>query len=691
MTNARFDRFRLAVVIPLVLSAGPAAAQSRASQPKALVPATFGKNIQDSLGHQWDIDQRGTIRYGTNRGFSSAGQLIVNGSAFSPSQQMMTADGKEYVLTWTRSGVQITRRVRVDVKTATLRYVEIFHNPGNAPVTLDVKVMTNLRTSVKDVLTDTGRVISGGGSSRILSASPLPPSGNVGVPVLGDKDCGLLITRSSSSYPAVLVYLAGARSKLKPTLQRQGSYQFLFTYPVTVPAKKKVALVHGLAQRKFSGTPNPKTLAKQFQPFQSRDWTRDLPSEMRRLLLNAGRPYYAEETPRGPVLQGVMNLAAYWDVERGKADVLVQDEDTRLPGAVRGSGLTVDTRYGKTAVPLQDVALLIGGGGVGRPMRVYLRNGEVLVGPIHWEEMTLEAESGLEIELIPKHVGALFMHTDPADGKPASEVVALLKTHHGDQLAVSIKTPSKLHVLTAWGPIELALEQIDYLYPTREPQPIHRLILNNRSRLSVILRGGELDLLTPRFGSVKMVPGAIARLASVKPASTSDEEDEDEEEELKVPHCRLVGENLLVGGVGAAKLELLTAAGVAPLDSRLLRLMERQDEEDERTNPPFTFELVDGGGLVGRLRSGVFPIRALGKVWNLPACHVLSFRQPEEAAASTPPEPDAADKPAPGAPGEKTAPSEELPGDPFDSPPAVEPPAPKPPAVPAPATDDPFG
>ena len=703
MGEPRLNRIGLAVTVSLVLGVptadwpGPAIAQPARSSSQKLVPAQFNRNIPDSMGFVWDINEQGAVKYGTNRGFSSAGVLTVNGSTVSPTHRRMTSDGMEYVLTYTRPEVQVTRRVRVDVKTGTLRYVDSFHNPKTVPVTLDVKVMTSLRTSVSTVVTDMGRPVLGSSSSpRLIPVRPGSSSRlGAGTPLLTDKECGLLITRSSTSYPAVLVYLGGARSKLKPSMQKQSSYRFLFSYPVTVPPKKTVSIVHGLAQRNIRGVPDPKTLASHFKPFQSREWTRDLPLAVRRTILNGGRPYYAEETPRSPLLQPVTDLTDHWDVERGKADVLVQDEQTRMPGAIMGGKLTVQTMFGKTTVPLADVAVLSGGGGLGRTMRTHLRNGEILVGSVEAGELTLESESGLELELTPKQINLLFMHADPADGKPPAKAVALVKTHRGDQLALAAGSASKVRAATAWGPLDVPLGEVDYLYPVRDPQPIHRLILNNKSRLSVILGGSELELSTLRFGSVKLAPGAIARLASVKAAEEAEKESpkEGEEEQLKVPHCRLLGDNVLVGSIDAARLELLTAGGVTPVDARLLRLIQRQDEDEEVANPAFTFELANGTELVGRLREGVFPFRALGKSWKVPAYHVLSFHQPEQTAAASageaePPGKEEPDREEPVK--EKAVPGGRTGGEPTLPTPSVRlDPIPEP--VPRPPSDDPFG
>jgi len=695
MTRPRFDRFRLAVTVLLALSPGLAAAQLG---PQPLGPARFGTNVQDSMGFQWDINPQGGIQYGTNRCFSGAGILQIGGSTFSPQKQQMTPDGKEYVLSGSSSGVEITRRVRIDVKTATVRFVETFFNPQSNPVTLDVRILTSLRSSVGAAMTDTGRLVSSSGSYRIIvpGSTSSVSSSSTPVPVLGEKDCGLLVMRTSTSYPAVLFYLSAPKSKVKPTLQRSGSYQFIFRYPVLVPPKKTVSIAHGLAQRNIRGTPDPKTLAGHFKPFLSRDFTRSLSAAVRRSILNAGGSYYADETPRSPLLQPVMNLADHWDVERGSSDVLVQDEETRMPGSILGSELTVETAFGKTPVPLTDVAVLVGGGGIGRTMRVHLRNGEILVGPVTTDELILESESGLEVELKPKQVNVLFMHTDPADGKPPAEAVALVKTHHGDRLALSAESSSTIRTATAWGPIDVPLGDIDYMYPIREPQPVHRLVFNNKSRLSVILGGEELDFNTLRFGPTKLAPGAIARLAGVKAAAEAEKENtgNDEEEQLKTPHCRLLGNNVMVGSLDAARLDLLTAAGVTPLDTRLLRLMERQDEDEEGANPAFTFELANGTSLVGRFRNGLFPWRGLGRSWQVPAYHVLVFRRPEQTAAAppaaaTPAEPDSA--PAEEKPAVEPAPA--TPNSPTYRPPSAPVPQIQPfsPFEAPPTTNDPFG
>jgi hypothetical protein len=331
---------------------------------------------------------------------------------------------------------------------------------------------------------------------------------------------------------------------------------------------------------------------------------------------------------------------------------------------------------------VDEVAMVLGGAGIGRPMQLHLRNGEVLAGPLAWEQLVLVTEAGLKVPLAAAQLNVLFMHRDPKDGKPPSGAVVLLATHDGDRLAVAPDPPIALSAATAWGQIDVPFSEIDSLYLVREPQPVHWLVLGDHTRLSVMLRGAEMTLGTLRFGAIKVGPSSVSQIVAAKPPPDPDAEGADDE--IKAPHCELAGENILVGSLEAPQLQVLTAGGAMPLDTKLIRAMEQTDEE--AASVVFTFELSDGSEMTGKIPGSVLGIRARGKVWSIPTRHVVLYRQPEKP-------------PAPG-------PAEGKPKDPFQLPkekpeekpaPAVptpvEPPEPTlpPTAVPPTAPDDPFG
>ena len=99
-------------------------------------------------------------------------------------------------------------------------------------------------------------------------------------------------------------------------------------YPVTIPAGGRIALMHTVAQRRFQSQPTPQNISAQFDRYTSRDWVRDLPGDIRRVIVNV---------PLAQVVQGfgdaggALDLATL-DVDAGALDVLAMGDATRVQG-----------------------------------------------------------------------------------------------------------------------------------------------------------------------------------------------------------------------------------------------------------------------------------------------------------------------------------------------------------------------
>ena len=158
LQNPCYGRLLAAVLTVACLATPPASAQFGT---QGLVPANIMPKT-DSQGYQWNLDRYGRISSGTNGCLSDSMYLHVNGSSFSsPQQSMMTADGSEYVLTRQVSNLMVTRRIKVDVKAAVIRYVEIVQNPTAAPVTANISYRATMGNSQYQALaTDTGTLIA---------------------------------------------------------------------------------------------------------------------------------------------------------------------------------------------------------------------------------------------------------------------------------------------------------------------------------------------------------------------------------------------------------------------------------------------------------------------------------------------------------------------------------------------------
>lgn len=692
--------FRQALAAMILLAwPGSGWGQDSPTSVQALVPAQFTSK-QDAQGFAWGFDGQ-TVRGEGNPVFRNAGMIQVNGSGLSfTNQPMMTPDGNEYVVSANAGNVAVSRRIRFDSQNATVRFVETFQNPTTSPMPLNVQVGVNMTTSGATVIGDAAaaRTAASGGAGP--SGPPIMMPGQPGMfpggyshvvaapAALGERDCGLLVMPRRNPGTALLLYLSSPRSPVKPSVRGESSnYQLYFTYSVVVPPQKSLSLVYGIAQRRLSGEPLAKSAARLFAPFKTTQWTRDLPKDLRGTLANIGRSS-SEEIPAGPRLAAVLQLAEEYDVERGPADVLVQNRDAKIAGQVEGAVVDVTTSFGPTTVSLGDVAAVRGGAGVDQGMRVYLRNGEVLCGRVVLKDMVLKTEVGLTVPLDARHIHLLFLRADPKDMQPAVGT-ALLACHSGDRLALAPDGTTKVSALTAWGPIQVPLADLRRIVAVKEPQPMHRLFFRDGSRLSAILTGDELELKSLRFGAFKLTSRLVAGLeasapekaAAAKNASDPEEPSGADGEELKGAHCQLAGDNLLVGTLDGPELKVATPAGVAAVVTSRVRSLE--SDEAAEVKGQIMLEFSDGSRLVGLVPAPTIPIRALGRVWQIPVEHLVAYRHPAEKPAE-----EAVEKPAEGGappiqrekrPAKRTVPRPPLPP-PADNPFGAEP-----------VPDDPFG
>lgn len=229
----------------------------------------------DAKGFRWDINNYGSVYRGQNNCFANGMLLQVNGNNFqsNASTGQMSPDGTWIRLNWNYSSLAVTRWINVDLKAGCARYLDVFHNPTASPIGVTINYNSNLRSNPHAIITDKG--VSN------------PPS-------LGKKESGLVFLRAqgNASRPSVLYYLGGPNSKLKPNLNLSGRSTIQFSYPITVPAGKRVSLLHALAQRNLhQGVPDKKKLAGLFKPLRSTRWLKNIPRAERKTILDFARGF----------------------------------------------------------------------------------------------------------------------------------------------------------------------------------------------------------------------------------------------------------------------------------------------------------------------------------------------------------------------------------------------------------------
>ncbi|MDH3583762.1 MAG: hypothetical protein OER86_06065 [Phycisphaerae bacterium] len=568
---------------------------------KNLVPATWSAKV-DAAGFSWDINQYGAIAKGTNV-FNSANVLLIGGSQFSGQQRQMSRDGQEYVISGVHKNVKVTRQIRLDAKSAVVRYIDSFHNPGSASMSIVAMVRTQLNSSTQWRVTDQGRPLAG---------------------ALAKSEYGLAFGQPSNGRPAVLVVVGGPGGKIKPSVTNYSNYRFDFNYPLTIPAGKTVSIMHVIAQRNLAAVPAGKGLKDVFKPLKSVRLRKGMPLGLARTVVNFSFRGGLADSP-----SPLQTISEVLGVEPENTDVLVIGEDTRLKGSASASEpLKVQTRFGSTDVDLATVAALTGSKFGGRRHRVYLRDGQILVGQVDATGLKFVTQSRQDVPLTLASLDRLVLQRRPDDGRVGPDIEGFVETLGGHRLAMQRDSSLALSFATPWGELELARSEVELVRPAEDQQPGQLIRLRDGSQFFGFMRGGGMDLKTLIFGDQKLLPAEIRSFSDVRVVRANGDEDEPE---LSLPTVTLVGENTLTGRIDAAELHFLTLGHLIPIKPALIRQLTSLDDEDELEDAGFVSfqaELWDGGTVTGRLKEAVLPIRISGHVFHVPARDILEATSP---------------------------------------------------------------
>jgi hypothetical protein len=606
-------RLFLALAAAMVPGVSMLPAQTVRSTSSVQVPARYTK-VTDGLGFLWDVNSSGGITSGSNC-FTNSFAMVIDGDSVSFRQGMMSADGLEYFFTASLDGLRVTRRVRVNAKDSYCRFIETLTNISGAARNVEFVVRARLRGRMQTNGSDTGD-------------RPVP---------FDEKESGIIIGGGSAKtlgqlQPSFAWMLASRGAKVRPTVQIEQSTYLKATYPVLLAAGASVSIVHAAAQRTLDPAKDGNKTAEILAPLASSLLLADLPAKERRNFVNFSATQNDDDSAPG-VLTALQTLLEAADISREKADTVLLDAAAKVSGTVSGGALMVETEFGKAEVPFADVAGIAGGGGMQRTVRVFLRSGEILAGAVSGEKFGMTTDSGLHFEIDLAQIQFLALRKAGDDGRPPEGATALLTTQRGDCLALAREGATDMQVTTPWGTLPIPIAQIASLEYMREPFPGHRLTLTDRSRLPVMLGGGEWQLLTTRFGTVKTAPQSVRELRRTGTKATTPAP----EGEAAFANCQLPGEHRLAGVIDLPKLHLASAGNTTPLDTMTITTLTREAREDGTAL--VKIKLADGQELSGQLVESTLPIRSGDRVWRVPAVHIVSVNVPPPAAPAADPKP----------------------------------------------------
>ncbi|MGI8601740.1 MAG: hypothetical protein ACR2OZ_01940 [Verrucomicrobiales bacterium] len=599
--------WRRVVVVACVMGGGMDAAPRKAAAPENLVPANM-QPVQDDKGNQWSINNYGFLQNTGNSFFNNILMLHIGGQQFYNYQPLMTPDGKEFVLPGQQPllGLQVTRRVRLLEKDGAMRYVDLFHNPGSAPVIAAVEYRNNFSNPVKTAVSDRGVTNPG---------------------ALTKNETSLLITSKQQGQKAVLFTLSSSASKNKPSFGKRSQFEWNFSYTLSVPAGQTVALCYTIALVPPINETDKAAMEKLFKAAAGSRFLKTVRREDLPLLVN-----FNHGTGVGPAALLASGGLETLDVERAKSDVLAMGDKTRLFGTASCGEFSVATKFGTAVIPFEQVAALVGGprSGAGGT-RVYLRDGQLLSGQVKATDFRFVMPSGARVDLDLATMDRLVRGATAEEGKWAPETAALLATFSGDQVALAANDAAVFQCTTSWGPVRFSLDDILWLGPTDEGAVGHHIEFKDGSRFFGFLSGPEVLLRTRLFAEKTFPPGHIRALVTSGALAKSREESA-EPRALEQPHVLLAGGQRLLGQIEAEALTVLTSIKAIQIPPQSIRTLRNAREESEpggsEDTPPFQIELWGGGTILGQLKDPVVPIRVRDAVWRVPVDDLVEFNTP---------------------------------------------------------------
>ena len=484
--------------------------------------------LQDGGGYRWDFQYYGNIYSGTNYAYSGGMYCQINGSNFqAPGQSGWTNKAGDEIEMGpiSRNGLTISRRVKVYKDHPMARWLDIFENPGSAPVTVQIAIYTCTNYTISQTVT------SSGGAA------------------FGEKDIGFRVQTQGGNSPPTLHVVTSKRSKIRPTVQIQ-SNQIYVRYSLTVPPRKTAILCHFESQNRDAAAHDK--LMKKFPSYQL---LRDLPGSVRAMIVNM---------KAGGGIGGV-------DLDRSETSdsVLLKGGDP-IFGVIKNTTFKIQTLLGELDLPADRIVGMAGGRS--RNVRFVLLDGQVVSGRLAAPVLQLDLDGGGLLR-IPFDKIAQWSYR-VTDSKPNDEKFggAYIVLRTGDRLRFDPKA-LEIKLLTRHGLVALEAQRLLELTMDNPGNAVHRAVFLNGSRLGGFL---EPEMLKLKLNLGKTVTVSRDMVAQMRFA-------ENEQPDSTLTRVVLTNGDELFGALTAGKFKLTTDYGQIEIDPSRVKTMKFRPEDLGRT------------------------------------------------------------------------------------------------------------
>ena len=511
--------------------------------------------------------------------------------------------------------VSVKREMLLDASRQAVRILDVFANSGDT----ERKIRVDYSTS----LGDRGGVRYNG----VLMPDGSAREYGQGVP---DDASGAIVLAERDGSDAVPMFLWGQPNAKWHGRMRDIGSSLNISYEGMLPPGGKVALLHWVAT---AGLERGVRLEQGFDKFFKNGHLVQpmVPADIVPAVANfQPDAFQAESAPAVEVattsahrLILLEDLCERLKVKRGSEDVLFLGPDQQLAGNAAIEKLSITSR-GKTVEPaLSEVAAILGGGGMGRLHRLYLRSGEVLAGQITLSGGSLETPNG-HISLAADAVDLLLLRTQPQDGQWPPGVAGYVQTPQGELFWLS-QAPAPLKLATSFGGITVPVWQVER---RREPAVSLTVLLDDGSRIQGAASENTVPFMLLGRGALNLAVGEISRWGNSE-AVEKVAPDGEPTKLLADHHCTLRDGSVIAGTLSDETLRLSTPAGETAVKvGELVRL-------DCKTPDDTSVELAGGTKLKGVLLNDVLHWKRSEQAIAIPTSLVTELVKKHGAAPAT--------------------------------------------------------
>jgi hypothetical protein len=544
--------------------------------PNGSVTLPYGQ--PDGNGNQWMIYPGGMIRMEGNQPiYSQASMLTINGNNNNNGRNQATMDPKtgELILdnlAFPNCSAAVTRRILISKEDGSVRYIDIFKNTENQPVTLNVLVQSYTNYGVN--------------SSSIVN-DPKKAENAIG-----------WVAMTGANRAAVEMY-AGKGAKVIPSVGggNQGNNISQSNYALNIPTGKSVAIMH------FLTTAMSAEQGTQFiLGMKETKVLRTIPADIRRLIIN---------------FPATTNYVGDYEILRGDiTDVVELRSGDQIKGNLKEETYKLATFYGNIQLPKDQVIGIINVGQYRPRQLLVTSDGQIFGGKLDKDTLALELSSGQTIQIPLQQVNRAGYRKRMGEPEEWTFDKPYVLMRAGDRVEVEMPS-SAIEVATRYGVLKLDPQSVGAVAFLSDDSNVHEIYMTDGSKFAGLVNASQFDMKLAGANpqQVKFPANSIVRLQ----LSSAVQEPDDGS-----PALTLVNNDTLVGTL-TGNLQLDTAFDTLQLEAPQIKKITHAAPGSMDVQ----ITLWDNSTMSGQVQEQDVQCKLLsGPVLNIPMSLLAEYNQP---------------------------------------------------------------